>query len=101
MARYPDPGGASGLAVRPCRGPLYGSAAVSERGLTGQILERLPADAALMADRTFAVFPVVWSAQQHNFDVLVRVTAERAQDRRPLLAPGRAGTPYRMAAQPA
>ena len=79
LARYPDPGGASGLAVRPCWVQIYGSAAVIERGLTGQILERLPAAAALMADRNLAVFPVAWATQRHNLGVLFRVTAERAR----------------------
>ena len=32
-----------------------------------------------MADRTFAVFPVVWPGKQHNFGVLFRVTAGRAR----------------------
>lgn len=70
---------ASGLAVRPCWGPMYGSEAVSEQGLTEQILERLPADAALMADRNFAVFSVAWAAQEHNYGVLFRITEERAR----------------------
>ena len=78
---------ASGLAVRPCWGPMYGSEAVSEQCLTEQMMERLPADAALMADRNFAVFPVAWAAQEHNYGVLFRITEERA--------------PHRMAAQPA
>jgi hypothetical protein len=51
----------SGLAVRPCWGPMYGDEAVSEQGLTEQILERLPTGAALMADRNFAVFSVAWA----------------------------------------
>lgn len=70
---------ASGLAVRPCWGPMYGSEAVSEQGLTEQIMERLPADAALMADRNFAVFSVAWAAQEHNYGVLFRITEERAR----------------------
>jgi len=70
---------ANGLAVRPCWGPMYGSQAVSEQGLTEQILERLPADAVLMADRNFAVFSVAWAAQQHHCGVLFRITEERAR----------------------
>lgn len=69
----------SGLAVRPCWGPMYGSEAVSEQGLTEQILGRLPADAALMADRNFAVFSVAWAAQQRNYGVLFRIADERAR----------------------
>jgi len=69
----------SGLAVRPCWGPMYGSEAVSEQGLTEQILERLPRGAVLMADRNFAVFSVAWAAQQHDYGVLFRITEERAR----------------------
>lgn len=69
----------SGLAVRPCWGPMYGDEAVSEQGLTEQILERLPTEAVLMADRNFAVFSVAWAAQQHNYGVLFRITEERAR----------------------
>lgn len=69
----------SGLAVRPCWGPMYGSEAVSEQGLTEQMMERLPAGTALMADRNFAVFSVAWAAQQHDYGVLFRITGERAR----------------------
>jgi putative transposase len=68
----------SGLAVRPCWGPMYGAEAVSEQGLSEQLMERLPAGAALMADRNFAVFSVAWAAQQHDYGVLFRITEERA-----------------------
>ena len=68
----------SGLAVRPCWGPMHGPKAVSEQGLTEQILARLPAGSALMADRNFAVFSVAWAAQQQKRGVLMRITAARA-----------------------
>ena len=69
---------ASGLATRPCWGPMYGNQAVSEQGLTEPILGRLPAGSALMADRNFAVFSVAWAAQQHQRGVLMRITEVRA-----------------------
>lgn len=69
----------SGLAVRPVWGPMDGTGAVSEQGLTEQLLERLPADAVLMADRNFAVFSVAWAAQQRPCPVLFRITEERAR----------------------
>jgi len=69
----------SGLAVRPCWGPMYGAAAVSEQGLTEQLLGRLPAGAVLLADRNFAVFSVAWAVQQHDYGVLFRITEERAR----------------------
>ena len=72
----------SGLAVRPCWGPMHGNeavAAVSEQGLTEQMLVRLPPDSVPMADRNFAVFSVAWAAQQDNKKVLFRITEVRAR----------------------
>ncbi len=69
----------SGLAARPCWGPMHGTQAVSEQGLVEQMMDRLPASAALMADRNFAVFSVAWTAQQHRYRVLFRMTEERAR----------------------
>jgi putative transposase len=69
----------SGLAVSPCWGPMYGDEAVSEQGLSERLMERLPAGAAVMADRNFAVFSVAWAAQQHNHRVLFRITEARAR----------------------
>jgi hypothetical protein len=69
----------SGLAVRPCWGPVYGDKAVSEQSLTEQMLGRLPAGSTLMADRNFAVFSVAWAAQQHHCGVLFRITEARAR----------------------
>lgn len=69
----------SGLAARPCWGPMYGSQAVSEQSLAEQIMERLPAGAALLGDRNFAVFSVAWAAQQHGYGVLFRITEARAR----------------------
>jgi putative transposase len=69
----------SGLATRPAWGPMFGSQAVSEQGLAEEIMERLPAGAALLADRNFAVFSVAWAAQQHQHEVLFRITESRAR----------------------
>jgi putative transposase len=69
----------SGLAMRPCWGPMFGTEAVSEQGLSEQLLPCLPAGAAVMADRNFAVFSVAWAAQQHDHGVLFRITEERAR----------------------
>lgn len=69
----------SGLAARPCWGPMYGAQAVSEQGLAEQIILRLPAGAALLADRNFAVFSVAWAAQQNGSDMLLRITEARAR----------------------
>ena len=69
----------SGLAVRPCWGPMCGDQAVSEQGLATQIMKRLPEEATLMGDRNFAVFSVAWEAQQDRKKVLFRITEARAR----------------------
>jgi hypothetical protein len=69
----------SGLSTRPCWGPMYGTEAVSEQGLAEQLMTRLPAQSVLLADRNFAVFSVVWAAQQNGCGVLFRITEARAR----------------------
>jgi putative transposase len=70
---------ASGLAARPCWGPMHGDQAVSEQALAKQILERLPADGVLMADINFGVFSTAWDAQTSRHAVLFRLQEARAQ----------------------
>jgi len=69
----------SGLAARPCWGPMHGASAVSEQALVQQILERLPADGVLMGDINFGVFSVAWDAQESHHAVLFRVQEARAR----------------------
>jgi len=69
----------SGLAARPCWGPMYGPHAVSEQALTKPILERLPKGAAVMADINFGVFSVAWDVQQSGRDMLLRLQYGRAR----------------------
>jgi hypothetical protein len=69
----------SGLAARPCWGPMYGKQAVGEQALTKQILDRLPEGAALMGDINFGVFSVVWDAQASKHPVLFRMQESRAR----------------------
>lgn len=68
----------SGIAGRPCWGPMYGPQAVSEQSLTEQILERLPDGAVFMGDINFGVFSVAFAATQRGHDVLLRLQANRA-----------------------
>jgi hypothetical protein len=67
----------TGLAERPCWGPMYGPGAVSEQSLTEQLLERL-APSVLMADINFGVFSVAFAATQRGHDVLLRLQPHRA-----------------------
>jgi len=69
----------SGLAARPCWGPMHGKQAVSEQALAKQILERLPADGVVMGDINFGVFSVAWDAQQSHHPVLLRLQEARAR----------------------
>lgn len=69
----------SGLAIRPCWGAMDGSAAVSEQGLTKEIMGRLPAGCAVLGDRNFGVFSMAWHAREQNHPCLFRLTELRAQ----------------------
>jgi Transposase DDE domain len=77
----------SGLAVRPCWGPMEGAGAVSEQGLTKQIIERLPAGCGVLGDRNFGVFSMAWHASENNHPCLFRLTESRAQKLNGAIAP--------------
>ena len=53
---------ASGCAVRPETGPMYGPGAVGELALATRLLPRLPAHSVLLADRNFGVFAFAYAA---------------------------------------
>jgi hypothetical protein len=69
----------SGLAVRPCWGPMDGPQAVSEQGLAKQMLLRLPAGSVVLGDRNFGVFSMAYHARQQQHPCLFRLTELRAQ----------------------
>jgi len=70
----------SGLAVRPCCGPMYGEGvAVSEQALAKRIFERLPEDGVVMGDINFGVFSVAWDGQVSHHGVLLRLQEGRAR----------------------
>jgi Transposase DDE domain len=69
----------SALAVRPCWGPMDGPAAVSEQGLTKEIMGRLPVGCGVLGDRNFGVFSMAWHAREQNHPCLFRLTELRAQ----------------------
>jgi hypothetical protein len=68
----------SALAVRPCFGPMYGVGAVSEQGLTKEIVARLPAGCGVLGDRNFGVFSMAWHATTQEHPCLFRLTEVRA-----------------------
>lgn len=68
----------SGLALRPSWGPMYGPQAVSEQALAQEALERLPAEAVVMADSNFGIFAFAHAVQHSGRPMIVRLTQERA-----------------------
>jgi putative transposase len=68
----------TGLAERPCWGPMYGPQAVSEQALTEQLLDRLPAHSVLLGDINFGVFSVAYATSRRDHDVLLRLQPSRA-----------------------
>lgn len=68
----------SGLAIRPCWGPMYGPAAVSEQELTKRIMDRLPTEAIVLGDRNFGVFSMAWHSSTKKHPCLFRLTERRA-----------------------
>jgi hypothetical protein len=67
----------SGLATRPCYGPMYGPNAVSETDLARQILGRLAGPAMIVSDRNFGIFGMTFAAVEAGHDVLARMTDKR------------------------
>jgi hypothetical protein len=70
---------ASGAAVQPCWGPMFGKKAVSEQGLIEQLLPRLPPRSTVVGDRNFGVFSVAFAAHRQEHFAVVRLTKVRAQ----------------------
>jgi len=68
-----------GLAARPSWGAMYGPQAVSEQQLAEQALERLPADAVVLADGNFGIFAFAHAVQRSQRPMLLRLTLSRAQ----------------------
>lgn len=69
----------TGLALRPSWGPMYGKHAVGEQKLAAEALQRLPADAIVLADADFGIFAFAHAAQQTQRLMIFRLTTARAQ----------------------
>jgi putative transposase len=69
----------SGLAMRPEWGPMYGARAVSEQRLFEISIQRLPLQSVVVGDANFGVFSVAYTTVQHDHDVLLRLTQQRAE----------------------
>jgi hypothetical protein len=68
---------ASGCAIRPETGPMYGPQALSELSLATRLLPRIPARSVLLADRNFGVFAFAHAAFEAGHDVVTRLTEPR------------------------
>ena len=68
----------SGLAMRPCWGPVNGEGAMSEQALAKDMLARLPAGSGVMGDRNFGVFSMAYYTSENNHPCLLRLTEARA-----------------------
>jgi hypothetical protein len=69
----------TGLAERPCWGPLNGGHAVSEQALAERALQPLPAGSVIVGDRNFGIFSTAYSAHQRGHRTVLRLTAVRAK----------------------
>jgi hypothetical protein len=69
---------ATGLALPPAYGPMYGPNAVGEQQLSEQLMTALPPSSVVIGDRNFGVFSVVWQAARLKHDVVMRMTRSRA-----------------------
>jgi hypothetical protein len=68
---------ASGCALRPETGAMYGSKAAGEVSLALKLLPRIPPQSVLLADRNFGVFGFVHAAHQAGHDTVTRLTKSR------------------------
>lgn len=64
---------ASGAAMLPQVGPMYGPEAVSETQLARQGLEQLPENSIIMSDAGFGIFGVAFEATEAGHDILLRM----------------------------
>jgi len=69
----------SGIAMRPCWGPMCGDKAVSEQQLAADSMGQLPAGSVVVADSNFGIFSTAYDAHQRGYPVVVRLTAVRAR----------------------
>jgi hypothetical protein len=69
----------TGLAQKPCWGPMYGSGAVSEQALATRVIDVLAPGAIIMGDRNFGVFGMAWAIHQRGHHPVIRLMAGRAE----------------------
>jgi hypothetical protein len=88
---------ASGAALVPQVGPMYGPQALSETALARRCFEQLPPGGVVMADGGFGIFRVAFDARQAGCAFLLRMTQARfdaLRDKATLLEQGENWTSY-------
>ena len=68
---------ASGAALLPEVGPMYGDHAISETALVGGCLSQMPASSLVIADAGYGIFAVAHEIAQAKHDFLLRMTKAR------------------------
>ncbi len=68
---------ASGAALLPAVGAMYGPEAVSETALLHTLLSQLPADGIVLADAGYGIFRVAWDVAQSERSFVLRLTPQR------------------------
>lgn len=68
---------ASGAALLPAVGAMYGEQAVSETALVSELIAQMPVDGIVLADAGFGIFAVAWDARRLGRDFLFRMTEQR------------------------
>lgn len=68
---------ASGAALLPAVGAMYGEQAVSETALVAELIAQMPPDGIVLADSGFGIFAVAWDAQRLGRDFVLRMTDQR------------------------
>ena len=94
---------ASGAALLPAVGAMYGEHAVSETALVREQFRQMPPDGIALADSGFGIFAVAWDAQQTQRDFVFRLTDVRFHALRrqaTLVARGENSTTYSLLWQP-
>ena len=64
---------ASGCALLPEVGPMYGAEAISETKLACKGIEKLPSDSIVMGDKGFGIFGVAYETKRWGHDFLFRM----------------------------
>ena len=68
---------ASGAALLPAVGAMYGPQAVSETALLRELLPQLPSDGIVLADAGYGIFRVAWDVAHSGRSFVLRLTPQR------------------------